>query len=62
MWNDVWMKRPDLPQGFDGWQAVDATPQEKSQGRIYKQRDSIVILGRGGLFYKEIKCFAEKRP
>nr|XP_006116476.1 protein-glutamine gamma-glutamyltransferase 4 [Pelodiscus sinensis] len=32
VWNDVWMKRPDLPQGFDGWQAVDATPQEISQG------------------------------
>ncbi|XP_069067613.1 protein-glutamine gamma-glutamyltransferase 4 [Pleurodeles waltl] len=32
VWNDVWMKRPDLPKGFDGWQAIDATPQEPSQG------------------------------
>ncbi|XP_018610188.1 protein-glutamine gamma-glutamyltransferase 4-like [Scleropages formosus] len=32
VWNDVWMKRPDLPQGYDGWQALDSTPQEKSQG------------------------------
>ncbi|XP_040209071.1 protein-glutamine gamma-glutamyltransferase 4 [Rana temporaria] len=32
VWNDVWMKRPDLPNGYDGWQAIDATPQEKSQG------------------------------
>ncbi|XP_069504412.1 protein-glutamine gamma-glutamyltransferase 4 [Ambystoma mexicanum] len=32
VWNDVWMKRPDLPQGYDGWQALDATPQEPSQG------------------------------
>ncbi|XP_040445659.1 protein-glutamine gamma-glutamyltransferase 4 [Falco naumanni] len=32
VWNDVWMKRPDLPVGFDGWQAIDSTPQEKSQG------------------------------
>ncbi|NWY04546.1 TGM4 glutamyltransferase, partial [Nothoprocta ornata] len=32
VWNDVWMKRPDLPAGFDGWQAIDATPQEQSQG------------------------------
>ncbi|XP_018423459.1 PREDICTED: protein-glutamine gamma-glutamyltransferase 4 [Nanorana parkeri] len=32
VWNDVWMKRPDLPNGHDGWQAIDATPQEKSQG------------------------------
>jgi hypothetical protein len=26
------MKRPDLPQGNDGWQALDGTPQEISQG------------------------------
>ncbi|XP_066547088.1 protein-glutamine gamma-glutamyltransferase 4 isoform X2 [Amia ocellicauda] len=32
VWNDVWMKRPDLPEGYDGWQALDATPQEKSEG------------------------------
>lgn len=32
VWNDVWMKRRDLPSGFDGWQAIDATPQEQSQG------------------------------
>ncbi|NXX20584.1 TGM4 glutamyltransferase, partial [Podargus strigoides] len=32
VWNDVWMKRMDLPTGFDGWQAIDATPQEQSQG------------------------------
>lgn len=25
------MKRPDLPEGFGGWQAVDATPQELSR-------------------------------
>lgn len=32
MWNDCWMKRPDLPDGYDGWQVVDATPQETSSG------------------------------
>ncbi|NXT51961.1 TGM4 glutamyltransferase, partial [Pluvianellus socialis] len=32
VWNDVWMKRADLPSGFDGWQAIDSTPQEQSQG------------------------------
>ncbi|KFQ41231.1 Protein-glutamine gamma-glutamyltransferase 4, partial [Mesitornis unicolor] len=32
VWNDVWMKRKDLPEGFDGWQAIDSTPQEQSQG------------------------------
>jgi len=32
VWNECWMKRPDLPTGYDGWQAVDATPQEVSLG------------------------------
>lgn len=37
VWNDAWMKRPDLPAGFDGWQALDATPQEESpQGGYYR--------------------------
>lgn len=26
------MKRPDLGAGCDGWQVVDPTPQEKSEG------------------------------
>lgn len=38
MWNDVWMKRADLPAGFDGWQTIDATPQELSQGRLCLER------------------------
>ncbi|XP_069699505.1 hemocyte protein-glutamine gamma-glutamyltransferase-like [Periplaneta americana] len=32
VWNDVWMARPDLPKGYGGWQAIDATPQETSDG------------------------------
>nr|CAD7195290.1 unnamed protein product [Timema douglasi] len=32
VWNDVWMARPDLPLGYGGWQAIDATPQETSLG------------------------------
>lgn len=24
-WTDVWMSRPDLPSGYGGWQAIDAT-------------------------------------
>lgn len=31
-WNDAWMKRPDLPTPYSGWQAIDATLQEKSIG------------------------------
>ncbi|XP_063626874.1 hemocyte protein-glutamine gamma-glutamyltransferase-like [Cydia splendana] len=33
VWNDVWMARPDLPAGYGGWQAIDATPQELSGGQ-----------------------------
>ena len=31
------MSRPDLPAGYGGWQALDATPQEESpQGGGYR--------------------------
>merc|ERR550525_2307047 len=31
VWNDAWMKRLDLPGlDADGWQTIDATPQEQS--------------------------------
>ena len=36
VWNDVWMARPDLPRGYGGWQAIDATPQEASDGNNIK--------------------------
>lgn len=39
VWNHVWMTRPDLRNqasrrnlSYDGWQAVDSTPQEQSMG------------------------------
>jgi transglutaminase 1 len=32
VWSDAWMARADLPPGYGGWQAVDATPQETSMG------------------------------
>lgn len=40
MWTDGWMKRQDLPQGNDGWQVLDATPQEISEGAF--------VWGTGG--------------
>lgn len=30
------MTRPDLKPDFDGWQASDPTPQEKSEGNTFK--------------------------
>ncbi|XP_071331573.1 protein-glutamine gamma-glutamyltransferase E-like isoform X2 [Trachinotus anak] len=32
VWVECWMRRPDLGEEFDGWQVVDPTPQEKSDG------------------------------
>jgi transglutaminase 1 len=32
LWNEIWTKRNDLPAGYDGWQALDSTPQEMSDG------------------------------
>lgn len=35
VWNEAWFTRKDLGSSYDGWQAVDATPLEKSEG-IYR--------------------------
>ncbi|XP_044752197.1 annulin [Coccinella septempunctata] len=31
VWNEVWMCRSDVDEKFDGWQVIDATPQEQSE-------------------------------
>ncbi|CAL8340734.1 unnamed protein product [Merluccius merluccius] len=31
-WVECWMTRPDLKPDFNGWQVMDPTPQEKSEG------------------------------
>ncbi|KAF2974970.1 hypothetical protein EK904_014756 [Melospiza melodia maxima] len=31
-WVESWMTRPDLGGDYDGWQVLDPTPQEKSEG------------------------------
>ncbi|XP_067090640.1 protein-glutamine gamma-glutamyltransferase 2 [Osmerus mordax] len=31
-WVESWMDREDLSKGYDGWQALDPTPQERSDG------------------------------
>ncbi|XP_015678362.1 protein-glutamine gamma-glutamyltransferase 4 [Protobothrops mucrosquamatus] len=50
VWNEVWMKRIDLPSGFDGWQAIDATPQQRSEG-IFQCGPSPVKAIRNGEVY-----------
>ncbi|XP_068449134.1 protein-glutamine gamma-glutamyltransferase K-like [Clinocottus analis] len=57
VWNDCWMSRPDLPPGFGGWQAVDATPQETSQGTFRCGPASLAAVRSGQVFLKHDSPF-----
>ncbi|KAG8572673.1 hypothetical protein GDO81_012125 [Engystomops pustulosus] len=61
VWNDVWMKRPDLPSGYDGWQAIDATPQEPSEGIFQCGPCSLTAIKEGMVYlpYDAKFVFAE---
>uniref|UniRef100_UPI00358EFDF0 protein-glutamine gamma-glutamyltransferase K n=1 Tax=Myxine glutinosa TaxID=7769 RepID=UPI00358EFDF0 len=61
VWNDCWMKRPDLPEGCGGWQAIDATPQETSAGSFQCGPASINAIKDGMVFlpYDTPFVFAE---
>ena len=50
MWNEPFSRRPDLPEGYDGWQAHDATPQEASEG-VMKCGPAPVKAIKAGLVY-----------
>ncbi|XP_041847772.1 protein-glutamine gamma-glutamyltransferase K [Melanotaenia boesemani] len=52
VWNDCWMARPDLPPGNGGWQAVDATPQETSQGTFCCGPASVNAIRLGQVYLK----------
>ncbi|XP_028832507.1 protein-glutamine gamma-glutamyltransferase K [Denticeps clupeoides] len=52
VWNDCWMARPDLPPGMGGWQAVDSTPQETSQGTFRCGPASIAAIRNGQVYLK----------
>ncbi|XP_068160153.1 coagulation factor XIII A chain-like [Antennarius striatus] len=47
-WNEVCIRRNDLPPGFGGWQVVDATPQETSDG-FYRLGPASVAAIKEGL-------------
>ncbi|XP_029385498.1 coagulation factor XIII A chain-like [Echeneis naucrates] len=48
-WNEAFMVRPDLPNGFGGWQVVDATPQETSDGHFRCGPASVAAIKEGVL-------------
>ncbi|XP_037075537.1 hemocyte protein-glutamine gamma-glutamyltransferase-like isoform X2 [Pollicipes pollicipes] len=47
VWNDAWMARPDLPRGYGGWQACDATPQQESDNKFQCGPCSLEAIRRG---------------
>ncbi|XP_041938015.1 protein-glutamine gamma-glutamyltransferase E-like [Alosa sapidissima] len=63
VWVEGWMKRPDLAAGstYDGWQVLDATPQEKSTGVYCCGPSSVkaVLEGHTDLKYDVPFVFAE---
>ncbi|XP_076839967.1 protein-glutamine gamma-glutamyltransferase K-like [Brachyhypopomus gauderio] len=52
VWNEAWMSRPDLPAGMGGWQVVDATPQEASQGTYRCGPTSVEAVRNGQVYLK----------
>ncbi|XP_056093024.1 coagulation factor XIII A chain-like [Rhinichthys klamathensis goyatoka] len=50
-WNEVYMKRPDLPDRFSGWQVIDCTPQETSDGLYRCGPTSVNAIKEGELSY-----------
>ncbi|XP_069033667.1 coagulation factor XIII A chain-like [Embiotoca jacksoni] len=50
-WNEVFMVRPDLAPGLGGWQVVDATPQETSDGHYRCGPASVAAIKDGLLSF-----------
>lgn len=57
VWTDCWMTRPDLPPGHGGWQTVDATPQETSQGTFRCGPASLTGIRSGQVYLKHDSAF-----
>ncbi|XP_051940674.1 protein-glutamine gamma-glutamyltransferase 2-like [Hippocampus zosterae] len=60
-WVEAWMRRDDLPQGNDGWQVLDPTPQELSDGdfRCGPCPVKAIKVGNLGIKYDAPFVFAE---
>ncbi|XP_013883927.1 protein-glutamine gamma-glutamyltransferase 2 [Austrofundulus limnaeus] len=51
-WVESWMKRTDLPQGNNGWQVLDPTPQERSDGEFCCGPCPVAAIKEGNLDVK----------
>nr|XP_033819131.1 protein-glutamine gamma-glutamyltransferase 6-like isoform X3 [Geotrypetes seraphini] len=47
VWNEGWFARKDLGSAFDGWQVLDATPQEISEGIYCCGPTSVTAIKEG---------------
>uniref|UniRef100_A0A673UMJ4 protein-glutamine gamma-glutamyltransferase n=1 Tax=Suricata suricatta TaxID=37032 RepID=A0A673UMJ4_SURSU len=47
VWNEGWFVRPDLGPLYNGWQVLDATPQERSQGVFQCGPASVTAIREG---------------
>ncbi|XP_030068826.1 protein-glutamine gamma-glutamyltransferase 6 isoform X2 [Microcaecilia unicolor] len=47
VWNECWFKRNDLKKSYSGWQVVDSTPQEISEGRYCCGPASVKAIKEG---------------
>ncbi|KAL3280569.1 hypothetical protein HHI36_003803 [Cryptolaemus montrouzieri] len=61
VWNEVWMCRSDVDEKFDGWQAIDATPQEQSEEKYQVGPASVTAIKHGDVLkpYDNAFVFAE---
>ncbi|XP_038606634.1 protein-glutamine gamma-glutamyltransferase 6 [Tachyglossus aculeatus] len=61
VWNESWFARPDLGSSYGGWQVLDATPQEQSQGVFRCGPASVAAIREGevDLAYDGPFVFAE---
>lgn len=55
-WVEAYMRRRDLPDGYGGWQVVDATPQETSDGLFRCGPTSVEAIKAGDM------CFPYDAP
>uniref|UniRef100_A0A3Q1IFC6 protein-glutamine gamma-glutamyltransferase n=1 Tax=Anabas testudineus TaxID=64144 RepID=A0A3Q1IFC6_ANATE len=51
-WVESWMMRDDLPKGNDGWQVLDPTPQELSDGEFCCGPCPVTAIKEGNLGVK----------
>uniref|UniRef100_A0A8C0DAI4 protein-glutamine gamma-glutamyltransferase n=1 Tax=Balaenoptera musculus TaxID=9771 RepID=A0A8C0DAI4_BALMU len=49
VWNEAWFERTDLSPSYSGWQVLDATPQERSQGVFQCGPASVIALREGNV-------------